>query len=441
MAKFFVPYVTLCLFIVCWLVSLSVGEELASGENACEDDQSGTCGRAPDDTSDTAQSKLSALSCRFRSYRASDASAAPYGGTHSTDVFKREGFEAVQTNDWDVFWSHRQEEKELERVKLQPREGRQRLVNHCGYFKGAGQKCHFAGHINRVQAALSGDPKRTARFTYLRNFVLTHEDQWRAWGKEVHANPETTWVYKVCASGMSEGVEILRGETLLARVDGVKPKIWSVAQEYLHNPFMGFGERKFHLRVYVLITSWTPSPRVFVFNEGVVFRSRHAYDPNVLSNKRDVFSAISADVEALPHAALWSAIDKLGSRGQLPSSADIRLHMLDVIRDIFGEATEQSNGKAADFAAKLAGKSYSCFELFGLDVMFNDRLEPFVLEVNEGPNLNIDDRGEEASGLLQNVKGPLMQQLARWVAQRVTSNGQNEREIEDRTLTNFTRLL
>merc|ERR1711948_158600 len=102
---------------------------------------------------------------------------------------------------------------------------------------------------------------------------------------------------------------------------------------------------------------------------------------------------------------------------------------------------EQSNGKATDFAAKLASKGYSCFDLFGLDIMFNEKLEPFVLEVNEGPNLNIDDRGEEASGLLQNVKGPLTRQLARWVSRRVTSGSVNDSEIEDSTLTDYTRIL
>merc|ERR1712039_576396 len=111
---------------------------------------------------------------------------------------------------------------------------------------------------------------------------------------------------------------------------------------------MGFGNRKFHLRVYVLVTNWSPQPRILMFNEGVVFRSRHQYNAQALDNKRDVFSAISTDVEALPHESLWNAIASLGDT-QLPSAADARAHMIELIRMIFGEAIEKSNGKATDF--------------------------------------------------------------------------------------------
>merc|ERR1712060_714973 len=127
--------------------------------------------------------------------------------------------------------------------------------------------------------------------------------------------------------------------------------------------------------------------------------------------------------------------------GTVPSAETTREHMLEVIRDIFGEARVKSNGNATAFTNKLEVRGYGCFELFGLDVMFNERLEPFILEVNEGPNLNIDDRGEDAAGLLRNVKGPLTQQLARWAALTVTSPDEASSEIEQRTLTNFTRVL
>merc|ERR1712176_978610 len=99
-------------------------------------------------------------------------------------------------------------------------------------------------------------------------------------------------------------------------------------------------------------------------------------------------------------------------------------------------------GSSADFEAGLRERGYGCFDLFGLDVMFNEQLHPFILEVNAGPNLETEDRGEESTGLLQDVKTPLIQQLARWISLRLSSHDQRDaREIEEDALQNFTRVL
>jgi len=402
-------------------------------EPACNYEFSDTCASA-------SASVTQVLKWRYKPYNKS-REASIYGGNHFVEILKRQDFELTSDDNWDLFWTHQDQGQSIAQAKLLRRDGRPRLVNHCGYFQSAGQKCHFAGHIRRVHAALGNDPARQARFTYLRNLVLNHQEQHATWRQEVLANPDKPWVYKICNSGMSAGVEILSGDKLIDRTKQ-KPKQWTVVQEYLQNPFMGFGGRKFHLRVYVLVTQWSPSPHVFVYNEGVVFRSRHKYEGASLSDKRDVFSAISSDIEALPHRVFWDAIDDgAASHGGLPSSIMVREHMMDVIRYIFGEATEESNGKFAAFADKLKNGGYSCFDLYGLDVMFNERLEPFVLEINTGPNLNIDDRGEETSGMLQGVKRPLMQELIHWVALRLTTTDKNLNDIEDRTLSNFSRVL
>ena len=71
--------------------------------------------------------------------------------------------------------------------------------------------------------------------------------------------------------------------------------------------------------------------------------------------------------------------------------------MLEVINALFSVSLDATMGKAETFAKMLKGRGYNCFDLFGLDVMFNERLEPIILEVNTGPNMEIDDRGEEPS--------------------------------------------
>lgn len=51
------------------------------------------------------------------------------------------------------------------------------------------------------------------------------------------------------------------------------------------------------------------------------------------------------------------------------------------------------------------GSKYNCFELFGIDVILNSELIPWLLEVNISPSLH------SASPLDLHVKGPLVQAL------------------------------
>merc|ERR1712129_33126 len=190
----------------------------------------------------------------------------------------------------------------------------------------------------------------------------------------------------------------------------------------MDRPWMGFGGRKFHLRVYVLVPDWGPKPRALVYDEGVVFRSKHPYQRGRPSPARDIFSRMSSDVEGFPHATFWRALDDASSssNSNVPQSdaSAVRSHMLDVIRETFGQALHASFGDSA----RLRQRGFGCFDLFGLDVMIGEGLEPFVLEVNAGPNIAVDDRGEESSNLLRELKGPLLQQLAKWAAVRVARN-------------------
>lgn len=330
----------------------------------------------------------------------------------------------VNDDDWELLWTHKPGNQTLLQ-KLPIRAGR--LANHCQYFRAAGQKCYYHGHIKRVHAALEHNRSRSARFPVLRSFVLNHGDQLKAWQGEVQRDPTQAWVLKRCNAGLSEGIELLSGEELVAAAKRSKPKDWTVAQEYMDRPWMGFGGRKFHLRVYVLVTDWYPEPKAFVYDEGVVFRSKHPYRRDEPSQARDIFSRISSDVEGVPHAVLWRAIDDASSSMSShsvpqPDSSAVRSHMLDVIREIFSQALHASFGDSA----RLTQRGFGCFDLFGLDVMIGEGLEPFVLEVNAGPNIAVDDRGEESSHLLQALKGPLLQQLAKWAAMRVAKNRATE---------------
>merc|ERR1711933_221273 len=114
---------------------------------------------------------------------------------------------------------------------------------------------------------------------------------------------------------MSQGVDLLRGNALVHKAQKKAPQQWTVAQAYLERPYMGYDNRKFHLRVYALVTHWGPPARVYIYDEGVVFRGRKKYDHGALSQE-DIFSSISEKADAVTHTAFWEHLEQAlpGSR-------------------------------------------------------------------------------------------------------------------------------
>ncbi|CAK0866353.1 unnamed protein product [Prorocentrum cordatum] len=111
-----------------------------------------------------------------------------YGGQYVVEAFGEHFDGPVGGDDWDLLWTQTFQVGELLRRELPPRAGR--LVNHCRYFKAAGQKCHFAGHVRRVAAALARDPAQAAQLPVLRAHVLNHPAQAAQWLAEVQSAPE-----------------------------------------------------------------------------------------------------------------------------------------------------------------------------------------------------------------------------------------------------------
>lgn len=357
-----------------------------------------------------------------------------YGGSYIETAFNQQGFEGpVDGHDWDVLWTHRPQDGALIQLPSRPRPP-QRLVNHCSYFRAAGDKCNFAKHTNRIMRSVSR--LSTGGLRYLRTFELDQDHELIGWRHSVQEKLDKYWLLKPCLGGASKGIQIHRGQDALDAQRKFGPH--TVAQEYVDDPYLGFGGRKFHLRLYLLITRWSPAG-VYIYDNGLIFRSLHEYQhdngPEVM---RDVFSSISDSVEALPLAKLWSHLD---AADVLPAAV-MRARIAETLREILG--TQQVQESFGKYEILQAQRSFACFDLFGVDIILDRSLQPLVMELNIGPNMWTTDHGEGNRQLLADAKAPLVQQVVHWAALRSSRPPQTVHEaeqIEAESLQNFTRIL
>ena len=158
-----------------------------------------------------------------------------------------------------------------------------------------------------------------------------------------------------------------------------------VMQRYLPRPLLLNG-CKFHLRVYVLLTS---SLNVYLYREGQVLSAVKPYRPSAHSTGGEShFAHITNTYLALQHAE-YAEGEHLRLMSELPAAlpggaADAALlwarmrtctaHVLASYKGAFGALAPLASG----------------FELFGVDFLVTEGLQPHLLEFNPGPDMALN---------------------------------------------------
>lgn len=175
-----------------------------------------------------------------------------------------------------------------------------------------------------------------------------------------------------------------------------------VVQKYIMKPFLISGY-KFDLRLYAIVTSFHPF-RLYIYHEGLVRFSTERYDLSSLDNR---FSHLtntsinktgpqySVEKESIGTGCKWT-LSKLRHFFH-KCSIDDRLLWHRITSIIIITLLSQVQDIPSD--------SSNCFELFGFDILIDEKLKPWLLEVNFSPALGNDCTQDEI------VKKPLLNDI------------------------------
>ncbi|XP_063441577.1 probable tubulin polyglutamylase TTLL9 isoform X3 [Mytilus trossulus] len=153
-----------------------------------------------------------------------------------------------------------------------------------------------------------------------------------------------------------------------------------VVQRYIENPLL-IGGRKFDVRVYVLVCSYNPL-KVWLYRGGFAR----------FSNTRFSLDSIEDTYVHLTNVAVQkNAPDYDPEKGCKWSTQQLRKylaakHGVDKVQKMF-KAIDNIIIKSLQSVQKIIINDKHCFEMYGYDVLLDDDLKPWLIEINASPSL------------------------------------------------------
>mmetsp|Transcript_28949 Transcript_28949/g.43695 ORF Transcript_28949/g.43695 Transcript_28949/m.43695 type:complete len:246 (+) Transcript_28949:421-1158(+) len=236
----------------------------------------------------------------------------------------------------------------------------------------------------------------------------------------MRVNPNQYWIVKPISGSQGKGIFITKNfqEINFNRDFGSMPPM--IASHYIDNPLLING-LKFDLRIYVAVTSFYPL-RIYVYEEGLTRFATTKYERAAgtsadLNNKEGKYTHLtnyslnkfnkkgfvqntSADQDKQGSKWSLSALRELLRENGIDDKAvfakinDVIIKTLISVEPIMTQAHSQ-----------YVPHRTNCFQLFGFDVLIDERLNPWLLEINLSPSLACD------SPLDQKIKGSLVTDL------------------------------
>ncbi|VFV17104.1 tubulin tyrosine ligase-like member [Lynx pardinus] len=209
--------------------------------------------------------------------------------------------------------------------------------------------------------------------------------------EEFRKNPGITWIMKPVARSQGKGIflfrrlkDIMDWRKDARSSDDQKDEIPVenyVAQRYIENPYL-IGGRKFDLRVYVLVMSYIPL-RAWLYRDGFARFSNTRFTLSSIDDQCILGSRLPS-----PLAPCSSPSPQLGCKWMIQRFRQYLAskHGPEAVETLFSDM-DNIFIRSLQSVQKVIISDKHCFELYGYDILIDQDLKPWLLEVNASPSL------------------------------------------------------
>ncbi|XP_059582612.1 polyglutamylase complex subunit TTLL1 isoform X2 [Alligator mississippiensis] len=264
---------------------------------------------------------------------------------------KRGWIQAAENEDWNFYWMSIQTIRNVFSVETGYRLSDDQIVNHFPNHYELTRKDLMVKNIKRYRKELEkeGSPlaekDENGKYIYLDFVPVTFmlPADYNLFVEEFRKNPSSTWIMKPCGKAQGKGIFLINKLSQIKKWSRDSKTSSFVSQSskeayvislYINNPLL-IGGKKFDLRLYVLVSTYRPL-RCYMYKLGFCRFCTVKYTPST------------------------SELDNMF------------VHLTNVAIQKHGPV--MNNDK-------------HCFECYGYDIIIDDKLKPWLIEVNASPSL------------------------------------------------------
>ncbi|XP_064538606.1 polyglutamylase complex subunit TTLL1 isoform X2 [Drosophila montana] len=320
--------------------------------------------------------------------------------------FQKRGWHKVPAFDgeWNLYWACAQNCRYIFGVDHPYRMRSDQMINHFPNSMELSRKDLLVKNIKRYRKDLErkGDalaethPNNTklgiggTRYMHLdiipMTFVLPAD--YNLFVEEFHKNPASTWIVKPSDKSQGVGIYLINKLSKLKRFAYEARTFYPhfhrdtcVISKYIDNPLL-IGGKKFDLRLYVLVTTFNPI-KAYLYNEGFCRFCTQRYDQTEIDNVFMHLTNVSIQKNNKEyntiHGGKWSMqnlclyLDSIRGEGV---SKQLSRRISETIRH------------SLDAVAPVMANDRHCFEVYGYDIIIDNNLKPWLIEINTSPSIH-----------------------------------------------------
>mmetsp|Transcript_21820 Transcript_21820/g.58800 ORF Transcript_21820/g.58800 Transcript_21820/m.58800 type:complete len:586 (+) Transcript_21820:16-1773(+) len=228
----------------------------------------------------------------------------------------------------------------------------------------------------------------------------------------------SVFIIKPDAGCQGEGIALVPGEEVARRVRALPTGAQAVVQAYIPRPLL-LGGLKFDLRFYVLLCAARHPVEAYMCARGLARFATHAYTPPEDGSMGDLFahltnSTLNTGLTGVSNKRSWAHVHaKIGERVRVSGvGLDAYEGLWERIVRVAAVAVHALGPLAAELQQQAlpapAFSRYASFQILGVDVMLDEDLNAWLLEMNHSPSMALEGADEdERDAKVHAVQGAL----------------------------------
>ena len=203
-------------------------------------------------------------------------------------------------------------------------------------------------------------------------------------------NTSDLWLFKPKDLSCGSGIHIFQS------LEDEKDKKEYIITRYISTPHL-INEKKYDIRIYVLVTGFQPL-RIYLYKEGLLRFAAEKYnlDLNSLENKFAHITNTAININHKLYKKPDNVTDESSNEWYLNTYRNyLRRNNIDVdaifekMKDLIIKIMISGEQRTRNITNKTKINDMNMFNLFGFDIIVDDKYIPYLLEVNTKPAMDI----------------------------------------------------